>query len=117
LKVRCIQIRDIRGQLVDSVTDSRTTIGNIYDVLSVEEAGKGRIHYRVLEDDRTSPILIPKEQFEIADGNIPRNWIISIKNGSFFLGPEKWSYASFWSDYFDGEAASIQFFKDELEKI
>lgn len=101
-------------KLVNPGDENILTIGKEYlvlEILFIEE-----MEYQIICDDER-PITLSINQFEITDGTIPKNWIVSYtKNGQLWISPARWAddslwQYSFWEDYYgeNDEKAKIVF--------
>jgi len=71
-----------------------------------------------MAEEGPGPAVFSLQQFEIVDGSLPANWVMSISpKGGFTLGPEAWSKAGFWERFFDGDSDAGIAFESEMRKI
>ncbi|WP_347110057.1 hypothetical protein AAHB33_05115 [Paenarthrobacter sp. S56] len=93
------------------------TIGAEYHVVSVLAHPSGRIQLRIV-DDQGSLGLFGSSAFAAADGTIPSNWVVSIRDGGTLeLAPSSWVRPGLWEDYYDGECAAVHIVNAELSKM
>lgn len=94
------------------------SLGNEYRVLSILVPSNGSPLLRVIADDGRTPILVEAELFEMSSQRIPDNWVGVIREGGVVeLGPESWLESGFWERYFDGDAAVVAKFEEEVRKM
>lgn len=86
-----------------------------YDVLSIlVESGRGA-KFRIRTDDGT-PALFDAAMFAAAADKIPRNWVMSVREGGLVsFGPARWLQPGFWERYFDGDPEAVAVFKSESD--
>lgn len=114
MKVKCVQLLDGMGKLVDR--SSWAKLGNIYHVLELWiEPGQTRL--RLLGEEAV-PALYQPEMFEVVSSIIPSTWVItSPKPGCFSLQPEAWTRPGFWEEFYDRKPEAIACFQEERQKI
>jgi hypothetical protein len=82
-----------------------------YDVI-----GLSHDSFRIL-NDHLQPYLYSRDDFEIVDHTIPRDWVwIRGDAEEFYANPPELSGSGFYEDYFDGNAAATVQLRDYLIK-
>jgi len=117
MKVKCCQLLDEEtGDTLES--SSWLTIGRIYHALSIHMEAGGKLDFRLIGNDGTTPAFHDAEQFEVVSDLIPSSWHVSSVPGSHFeLAPKAWSEPGFWERYFDGDDEAVSQFEREKEQM
>lgn len=115
MKVRCVKTLNSLDQPVSE--SPRLTVGHTYKVLSIE-MHQGQVQLRLVGDDPYTPGLFTLAQFEIVDGTLSRNWVISMSEaGDVEIGPAMWASPGFWTRFFDRDPGAHKCFDIEREII
>jgi hypothetical protein len=94
-----------------------TTAGREYLILGVVGDG-ANIKFRILADDRVTPILEAAQDMELTDPAIPAGWLFQIlPKGGWKVEPLPFSRVGFWEDFFDRDPAAIEVFRSVLEAL
>lgn len=102
----------------DTVSDQWLTRGREYVVLELLGDGRGETLYRVMADNRTTPILKEAVCFKIVDPAIPQGWAFAQEAALVWhLAPEEFLKPNFWVRYFDGEAAEESAFDEVFSRL
>jgi hypothetical protein len=109
MRVRFIGSRSADGERRGS---GFLTVGAEYVVLSVQASPRQGVHFRIVDDDGSSPGLYEAEKFDLVSDSVPSNWRIAVGVGgsaaAFELAPEAWLEPRFWLDFFgDGDMAAV----------
>jgi hypothetical protein len=112
MKALCISLG------TDRESDPWLTLHHEYLILSVLVAGQGPAKFRVLADDKRTPILVEATLFAAEPQHLPPNWRAAVREGGVLeLAPRSWLEHGFWERYFDGNADAVASFQAELQAM
>lgn len=115
MKVRCIKLFNHQGQEVTS--HSFISLHQVYDVIYIYLAPAPAL--KIFNAGKPVEGTFPLKYFELVDGTIPKNWIISVTNPDIMkIGPKPFIEYGFWNKFYntkDEEAQKI--YREELEKM
>jgi hypothetical protein len=102
----------------DRESDPWLTLHHEYLVLSVLVAAHGPAKFRILADDKRTPILVEATLFAAEAQPLPPQWVAAIREGGVMeFTPRGWLEHGFWERYFDGETDAVACFQAELEAM
>jgi hypothetical protein len=119
MKVRCKRILFARGvgaARLEKEGDTAITIGGEYMVVMIDLRATG-LYFHVIDDqEQMSSWLF--DMFEVTDGRLASSWRINIgEDGSFVVGPERWTRPGFWREWDRGTREALDLYEEELAKI
>ena len=117
MKVKCTTVVDALG--VEVTSSPWMTLNAIYDVITLLADPSQGIKVRIIsEQGPWRPIVVPLRAFQIANNDIPPNWVVKIIKGSALdFAPEQWMTPGFWEQFFDGDIGARQIYEMELALI
>jgi hypothetical protein len=116
MKVRCIKLLDVRGNLQDR--SPWLTLGKTYHALTLALDTSNRWIIRLVGDGRNGVALFPLEQFAVVSARVSPSWIACWTSGNLFeLAPERWTVEGFWEKYYDMDSEAIRVFEEEKNNI
>ena len=100
----------------DSMEGYPVTVGDEYDVYGVRLDREGLV-VDILYPESWMLLPLPGEMVEVADGSIPRDWLIDLADGRLVMGPEAALSPFFHDRLSDGEPDAVAALKEMIRNV
>ena len=84
---------------------------------AVESEGASGRRYRIESDLTGTPALFDVALFDVVDEQVSSRWIVKAGDLSLSLLPPSWAQDGFWEAFFDGNAAAVQRYREERDRL